>query len=159
MLTLIALIIGALIVKLYKDREIALLKKDITLLNENLEQYIKNLENVSQEYNKQVEANKTLISQKSSISTRSGNYVETLAPLLEQFPVDIFDKNNSLKFLGDPIDYICFSWEKPEILLIEVKSGDSSLSTRQKLIKKMVQEGLIRFIEYRMDVNGKIRVK
>ena len=102
----------------------------------------------------QLDHNKELIRQKSSQATKSGNYIETLSPLLEKFPVNIFDSNTSTKWLGDPIDFIAFNFELPEIIFIEIKSGDANLSQRQKLIKKAIKEGMVRFVEVRMNSDG-----
>jgi predicted Holliday junction resolvase-like endonuclease len=40
--------------------------------------------------------------------------------------------------------------EIQEILFIEVKTGSSQLSTREKSIKELIQQGKIRYIEYRI---------
>ncbi len=56
-------------------------------------------------------------------------------------------------FLGKPIDFICFSGlnekdEVDEIVFIEVKTGQSSLSAREKSVKKAIEEGRIRYEVY-----------
>jgi predicted Holliday junction resolvase-like endonuclease len=110
-------------------------------------------------YTRQLVANRELIRQKSSQATKSGNYVEVMAPLLEKFPVNILDKNVSLKHIGDPIDFIAFNFETAEIIIIEIKSGDAALSSRQKIVKRIVKEGRIRFIEFRMNSDGGLESK
>jgi predicted Holliday junction resolvase-like endonuclease len=114
---------------------------------------------LSEKYDKQLEVNRLILRQKSSQATKSGAYVETLAPILDKFPVNILDKDTSLKFLGDPIDFLAYDFNKPEIVFIEVKSGNAILSARQKLVKKIIKEGLIRFVEFRMNPDGTIEVK
>lgn len=87
----------------------------------------------------------------------TGQIGEQVAPFLPNFPCDV----ESVRFIGKPIDFIGFSTndksdipfeEKPikEILFIEVKSGNSVLSKREKEIKKAVEEGRVRYIEYRI---------
>ena len=98
------------------------------------------------------EVNRKILSQKKSSETRLGQITEHLAPLLDQFPYD----PKSLHFLGDPIDFISFDLHSadPAVVFIEVKSGNSKLSSRQRLIKKLVEKGSIRFEELRVSADG-----
>lgn len=87
---------------------------------------------------------------KRSKSVINGQIVEQLAPYLPKFPCNPADA----KFLGKPVDFVAFSGlaEKDkvdEILLIEVKTGKSDLTSREREIKKAVKEGRVRYIEYR----------
>ena len=151
-------IITAVIVKLYKDKEIAQVenqRNDSDKCFNNMKALALDME---AKYHEQIELNKELIRQKSSQATKSGTYVEVLSPILEKFPVDIHNKNVSVKWIGDPIDYICFNYEEPMITVVEIKSGDANLSHRQKIVKKALKEGLIRFVEFRMNSNGEIEV-
>ena len=80
----------------------------------------------------------------------SGQVVEQLAPLLPNFPCSLDDA----KFLGQPIDYVAFSTDKrtgliDEVLFIEVKTGSSGLSPREKSLKKAVEQGRVRYVEWR----------
>lgn len=88
---------------------------------------------------------------KRSNSVKGGLLAEQLAPYLPNFPCNPADAH----FLGQPIDYIAFPGlcEKgtvDEILLIEVKTGSSQLSPREKGIKEAVEKGNIRYLEYRI---------
>ena len=65
-------------------------------------------------------------------------------PFLESYPHDPHD----FRFLGTPIDGIQFT--EDAIVLIEFKAADSQLSQRQRMIKKMVEEGSIRFEIHRI---------
>ena len=38
-----------------------------------------------------------------------------------------------------------------EVLLIEVKTGQSALNEREKEIKRAVREGRVRYVEYRLE--------
>lgn len=138
------------------DRQI--LKKQVQDLQSSAETWKRNCEEFETKWMDSLEQNKELVRQKSSQATKSGNYIETLSPLLEKFPANIFDPNTSVKWLGDPIDFIAFNFETPELVFIEVKSGDATLSHRQKIIKKAIKEGMVRFTEFRMNPDGTIEV-
>ncbi len=89
---------------------------------------------------------------KRSNAVKGGQLAEQLAPFLPNFPCNPANAH----FLGQPIDYIAFSGlcEKnavDEILLIEVKTNTSQLTSREKEIRKAVESGRIRYVEYRID--------
>jgi predicted Holliday junction resolvase-like endonuclease len=78
--------------------------------------------------------------QRSSAVTR-GKVTEHIVPYLPGFDLDPKD----IRFLGTPIDLIAFkglnaSAELVEIVFIEVKTGRSVLSAREKAVKKAVEE-------------------
>lgn len=80
----------------------------------------------------------------------SGQVVEQLAPLLPGFPCHLDD----VKFLGQPIDYIAFVSDKKtglidEVVFIEVKTGRSGLSSREKSLRNAVEQGRVRYVEWR----------
>ena len=90
---------------------------------------------------------------KRSKAVIGGQVVEQLAPYLPNFPCNPADA----KFLGKPVDFVCFSGLSDsdtvdEVLFIEVKTGKSELSKREKEIKKAVQEGRVRYVEYRPNI-------
>lgn len=87
---------------------------------------------------------------KRSRAVLGGQMVEQVAPFLPGFPCNPAD----VRFIGKPVDFIGFPGAaegKPieEILLIEVKSGTSALSKREREIKNAVEAGLVRYVEYR----------
>ena len=89
---------------------------------------------------------------KRSNAVKGGQIAEQLAPFLPNFPCNPADAH----FMGQPIDYIAFPglYEKgtvDEILLIEVKTGSSQLSQREKEIRQAVESGKIRYVEYRIN--------
>lgn len=89
---------------------------------------------------------------KRSKAVIGGQVAEQIAPYLPDFPCSPSDA----KFIGKPVDFIAFSGlsetdKVDEILLIEVKTGQSSLSSREREIKKAVKEGRVRYVEYRID--------
>lgn len=81
----------------------------------------------------------------------SGQMLEQVSPFLPNFPCNPAD----VRFVGKPIDFVAFPGavdNKPisEILFIEVKSGNSVLSEREKEIKNAVLKGKVRYVEYRV---------
>ena len=87
---------------------------------------------------------KKLYSQKKQSEVRLGQITERLVPFLNQFPYD----PTRAQFLGQPIDYIIFQDDK--IIFVEVKSGNSRLSKKQRLIKSNIEEGNVEFQEIRI---------
>ncbi len=85
-----------------------------------------------------------LDSQKRSQSVRYGKLTEQFMPFLESYPYDPHD----FRFLGTPIDGVQFT--EDAIVLIEFKAAGSRLSSRQRVIKKMVEEGAVRFETHRV---------
>lgn len=80
-----------------------------------------------------------LLSQKKSSEVRLGQISEQLAPMLEGFKYD----PKKAHFIGNPIDYIIF--EDEEIVLLEVKSGESRMTKKQRDIRDMIKDGKVRF--------------
>lgn len=91
---------------------------------------------------------------KRSRSVIGGQLAEQVAPFLPGFPCHPGDA----RFIGKPVDFIAFPGmtednQVHEVLLIEVKTGKSALSGREKEVKKAVSEGRVRYVEYRADDN------
>ena len=89
---------------------------------------------------------------KRSNAVKGGQIAEQLAPFLPNFPCNPADAH----FLGQPIDYIAFpglceNGTVDEILMIEVKTNTSQLSSREKEIREAVKSGRIRYVEYRIN--------
>ena len=89
---------------------------------------------------------------KKSRAVLGGLAGEQVAPFLPGFPCNPADA----RFVGKPVDFVAFpgaadGGEIKEILLVEVKSGEASLSKREREIKACVQSGRVRFIEYRIN--------
>ena len=82
--------------------------------------------------------------QKRSQSIRYGKLTEQFMPFLESYPYDPHD----FRFVGTPIDGIQFTDDA--IVLVEFKAADSQLSQRQRTIKKMVEDGAVRFEIHRI---------
>ncbi len=89
---------------------------------------------------------------KRSRSVIGGQLAEQVAPFLPGFPCNPGDA----RFIGKPVDFIAFPGMTEdnrvhEVLLIEVKTGKSALSGREKEVKKAVAEGRVRYVEYRVE--------
>ena len=89
---------------------------------------------------------------KRSKAVINGQVAEQIAPFLPEFPANPSDA----RFIGKPVDFIVFSGlsenEKiDEILFVEVKTGKSLLSEREKEVKKAIEKGNVRYVEYRIN--------
>lgn len=89
-----------------------------------------------------------------SRSILAGQFSEQLAPYLPDFNFN----PSECKFIGKPIDFICFSGlddkdknEVDEIVFVEVKSGKSKLSKMEKSVKDAIESKKVRWEEYRID--------
>ncbi|MBX7138182.1 MAG: hypothetical protein K1X83_09370 [Oligoflexia bacterium] len=90
-----------------------------------------------------------IISQTKSSEVRLGKTAETLAPLLENFPVDVRKAGTSTVFIGQPVDFIHFD---PDIgiTFIEVKSGNSKLSLSQRKLKELIDNGQVEWVQFQV---------
>lgn len=89
---------------------------------------------------------------KRSKAVINGQVAEQIAPFLPDFPANPSDA----RFIGKPVDFIVFSGlsenEKiDDILFVEVKTGKSLLSEREKEVKKAIEKGNVRYVEYRIN--------
>ena len=79
----------------------------------------------------------------------AGQMTEQVAPFLKDFPCNPADA----RFIGKPVDFIAFPGlmennEVKEVLLIEVKTGTSTLSNREKEVRNAVEQGRVRYVTY-----------
>lgn len=83
-----------------------------------------------------------------SRSTLSGQFLEKLAPHFPDFPYEPTD----LRFLGTPVDFVVFSGlsegEVDEIVFLEVKSGGSALTSKERRVRDAVEAGAVRWDVY-----------
>jgi len=88
-----------------------------------------------------------------SAAVNWGFTVENFVPFLDIFPVPSEDVN----FLGKPVDFIGFtetdSKTDCEVHFIEVKSGQSALSQKQRNIKAAIEQGRVKWHEVRVAAN------
>ena len=89
---------------------------------------------------------------KRSKAVINGEVAEQIAPFLPDFPANPSDA----RFIGKPVDFIVFSGLSEnetidEILFVEVKTGKSLLSEREKEVKKAIEQRKVRYVEYRIN--------
>lgn len=83
---------------------------------------------------------------KRSRAISKGMMLEHICPHLPTFKHHPRDA----RFLGDPIDFVIFnglfsSKKVDEIIIAEVKSGDSKMSEEEKSVQKAVEKGKVNF--------------
>lgn len=100
------------------------------------------------ELEQQKERYSTLLNQKKSTEVRIGQISEQIAPFLHAWPY----KAGNFRFLGSPIDGVSF--EDDCVVFVEIKTGKGRLSPSQLRIRKMVREGKVKWVEFRVDPDG-----
>lgn len=83
---------------------------------------------------------KKLRKAKKSSEVRLGKIGEQLFPFLHNYPYDAKD----FRFIGSPIDGIQF--EEDVIVFVEVKTGNSKLTSKQKHIKSLIKRKKVRWL-------------
>ena len=87
-----------------------------------------------------------------SLAVTKGKVTEHIVPYLPGFNLDPKD----VRFLGTPIDLIAFDGlnasEEVEIVFIEVKTGQSALSPRERAVKKAVEARRVSWRVFNPDV-------
>ncbi|MFZ4506163.1 MAG: Holliday junction resolvase-like protein [Fimbriimonas sp.] len=85
-----------------------------------------------------------------SQSVTLGKVTEHLAPLLPDWPYN----PREARFLGSPIDLVVFSGmddgDEVEVIFVEVKTGSSTLTPREKAVRAAIREGRVRWEEFRL---------
>ena len=80
-----------------------------------------------------------------------GKIGEQLAPIFDVFPFDVADA----RFIGSPVDFLVFDGysdgEIKEVVLVEIKTGKSRLSTKERSIRNVVKEGSFRWLTVNID--------
>jgi predicted Holliday junction resolvase-like endonuclease len=86
---------------------------------------------------------------KRSRAVLGGQFSEQLSPFLPDFPGD----PTEVRFVGKPVDFISFSGASrglvDEVVFIEVKTGDSRQSAVERSLRKAIESGRVRYVEYR----------
>lgn len=135
-----ALVIMAIILFIFAHKA-----TNLSELQQSNKQLLSNLESTSKEL-------QVLKSQQQSKSVRLGLLAEQIIPLKSDFP---FDYKNLVPMFR-PIDYLVF--EENRIVFLEIKMGKSQMSDKQKNIARLIREGKVEFVEYRISEEG-INVK
>ena len=99
-------------------------------------------------------------------SVLKGKIGEHMAPIFPEF-YEKYEPSDA-KFLGDPIDYVIFKNmskfdknnednEPIEVVLVDVKTGKSNLSDKQKAIRDAVEQNRVSFDVVRLNDNNSKR--
>lgn len=151
---LIGVLIGYIIYQEYRAKSLQKdnIQIDINkaLYDNNLQELQRSLIEVQNELGEERERSRLMLSQKKSSETRLGQISEHLVGFLEGCPYD----PKSMHFLGNPIDFLIFNFDEGEITFLEVKSGNSKPSKRQKTIKNIIKHGRVNYAEMRINEKG-----
>lgn len=86
---------------------------------------------------------------KMSKAVTGGKVTEHFVPFFHEFPFNPSDA----RFLGSPIDFVVFDGleddEDIDVVFIEVKTGVSSLTKRERRVRDAIRDGRITWIEAR----------
>jgi predicted Holliday junction resolvase-like endonuclease len=85
-----------------------------------------------------------------SRAVTAGKVCEQLIPYLPAFPYNPKD----VRFLGSPIDLVIFDGlaegRVRQIVFVEVKTGGSSLTSRERSVRDVIQAGEVEWAELRV---------
>jgi len=116
--------------------------------------YVKDIE----ELKKLFKDSEKIIKLKSVSSSRRslvGKFIERFVPFLSKIPYSPSD----MHFLGQPVDYIVFEGLHEDhvqrIVFLEVKTGESKLTKREKSLKDAVERKRVSWKEIRVDTDDK----
>lgn len=102
---------------------------------------------------KEIEAKLQKRSQKMSRSVLGGVFSEQVAPFLPDFPKDL--KASEARFIGKPVDFLIFKGMDDqridEVVFVEIKSGNSQLSSNERSLRDAIQSKRVRWHEHRID--------
>ncbi len=122
--------------------------QEIGQLKGTLKQELTYLENARRDLSELKEQFEKLRFNKISGDVKLGQKFEVIAPFLDSFPYP----DDEIKAMYQPIDLIIF--REDEVVFLEIKTGVSQLSDKQRRIKKNIKEGRVRFEEIRMTEKG-----
>ncbi len=117
----------------------------IETVNRKNVEFTEEVSGLKSQVNFQEEQYAKLFSQKKSSEVRTGKITEQIAPFLEDYPLN----PKTARFIGDPIDFVHF--DEDGVTFVEVKSGKSQLSKKQRMIRDLIKEGKVEFTIYRVE--------
>lgn len=79
---------------------------------------------------------------------KMGQIGEQFSTLLSEFKYN----RKETKAILQPIDFVCF--EEDEVIFIEVKTGESKLSSKQRRIRDNINAGRVKFEVFRINDSG-----
>ncbi len=82
-----------------------------------------------------------------SRASLGGKFTEQLVPFFPDFAYD----PTEVRFIGSPIDMVVFpglaQGDPREIVILEIKTGNSQLTSVQRKIRQLVEDGMVRWDE------------
>lgn len=128
----------------WRDREIQVIREELH------ESIMEQARNAFQQWQMETEANIRADAIKQSSAVVSGKVTEHLMPYMGVFPYNPKDA----RFLGAPIDLIVFNGlsegNLQDIIFLEVKTGASSLSARERQIRDVISNRRVSWREFRV---------
>ena len=123
---------------------------------EALEGVIGEITSVSEEKSQEIKKQK---GRAASAHTTKGQILEKWCPFLEHPEIDPDWEAKNWSFMGNPIDYIIFDWGENKdinvadgkVVMLDVKSGKSQLTTKQRRIRDLVQAGRVEWRTIRLE--------
>jgi predicted Holliday junction resolvase-like endonuclease len=93
-----------------------------------------------------------------SAHTTKGQILEKWCPFLEHPDIDPDWEAKNWQFMGQPIDYIIFDWRENKeinvadgkIIMLDVKSGGSQLTKKQRRIRDLIEAGNVEWRTIRL---------
>jgi predicted Holliday junction resolvase-like endonuclease len=83
-----------------------------------------------------------------SAHTTKGQILEKWCPFLEHPQIEPYWQPKDWSFMGSPIDYIV--WDANGIVFLDVKSGQSQLTKKQRMIRDLIRAGNVEWREIRL---------
>ncbi len=125
---------------------------EVTLLEDKITEITSESEEKSQEIKKQK-------GRAASAHTTKGQILEKWCPFLEHPEIDPDWEAKNWSFMGNPIDYIIFDWRNDKqinvadgkVIMLDVKSGKSQLTTKQRRIRDLIQAGKVEWRTIRLE--------
>tara|TARA_Y100000389_G_C17376394_1_gene471878 strand:- start:407 stop:1030 length:624 start_codon:yes stop_codon:yes gene_type:complete len=136
----------------YLQEENRLKVTQTAVLENEIAQIITQSEEKSQEIKKQK-------GRAASAHTTKGQILEKWCPFLEHPDIDPDWEAKNWAFMGQPIDYIIFDWRNDKtinmadgkIIMLDVKSGKSQLTTKQRRIRDLIKAGKVEWRTIRLE--------
>ncbi len=121
-----------------------------------LECEISEITSQSQEKSEEIKKQK---GRAASAHTTKGQILEKWCPFLEHPEIDPDWEAKNWAFMGQPIDYIIFDWRENKeinvadgkIVMLDVKSGKSQLTTKQRRIRDLIKAGRVEWRTIRLE--------
>jgi predicted Holliday junction resolvase-like endonuclease len=84
-----------------------------------------------------------------SRASLGGKFTEQLVPFFPDFQYD----PTEVRFIGSPIDMVVFpglaQGNPREVVILEIKTGNSQLTSVQRKIRQLIEDGMVRWDEVR----------